>query len=287
VLSAGAIGLIGGRFWPAVFEVIKGHQAGDEPASALGDRAVAHTRPSWPRALKVLVVWLGLWLAPVVVLTAIFGREHVLAAESIFFSKAAVVTFGGAYSVLAYVAQQAVETYQWLMPKEMLDGLGMAETTPGPLIQVVQFVGFMGAYRHPAPFDPIIAGIFGSLVTTWVTFTPSFLWIFLGAPYIEQLRGHKVLNSALSTITAAVVGVMLNLAIWFAVHVAFAQVDEWRGLGMRLLMPNPATVDFASIAITAGAFVAMFRLKWGMLRTLAIAAAVGLLWFLLFAGGAA
>jgi chromate transporter len=287
VLSAGAIGLIGGRFRPALFALIKDANTGDEPASALGDHAVAHTRPSWPRALKVLVVWLGLWLTPVVLLTAIFGREHVLAAEAIFFSKAAVVTFGGAYSVLAYVAQQAVETYQWLMPKEMLDGLGMAETTPGPLIQVVQFVGFMGAYRHPAPFDPIIAGIFGSLVTTWVTFTPSFLWIFLGAPYIEQLRGHKVLNSALSTITAAVVGVMLNLAIWFAVHVAFAQVDEWRGLGMRLLMPNPATVDFASIAITAGAFVAMFRLKWGMLRTLAIAAAVGLLWFLLFAGGAA
>ncbi|MFA9478038.1 chromate efflux transporter [Phycisphaerales bacterium AB-hyl4] len=286
VLGAGLLGLIGGRLWPSLFAVLKGHGEDNGPAAALADHAEAHTRPSWGRTLKVLAVWLPLWFVPVAALVAVFGREHVLAAEAIFFSKAAVVTFGGAYSVLAYIAQQAVETYQWLMPGEMLDGLGMAETTPGPLIQIVQFVGFMGAYRFPEPFDPIMAGILGSIVTTWVTFTPCFLWIFLGAPYIEHLRGNKVLSAALSTITAAVVGVVLNLAIWFGVHVMFDRIEEWRGFGVRLLVPEWATINVASLLITAGAFIAMFQFKWGMIRTLAVAAGVGMAWFLLFNGGA-
>jgi chromate transporter len=232
------------------------------------------------RTLKVLVIWLPLWFLPIAALGATLGRDHVLTQEAIFFSKASVVTFGGAYSVLAYIAQQAVETYQWLMPGEMLDGLGMAETTPGPLIQVVQFVGYMGSYRNPEPFGPIMAGVLGSLVTTWVTFTPCFLWIFLGAPYIEHLRGNRLLTSGLSTITAAVVGVILNLAIWLAIYVAFDQVDEYRGFGGRLLVPRWSTVDIASVVITSGAFLALFRLKWGLVTTLATATVVGMAWFL-------
>jgi chromate transporter len=165
--------------------------------------------------------------------------------------------------------------YGWLQPGEMLDGLAMAETTPGPLIQVVQFVGFMGAYRDPAPFDPLTAAVVASVVTTWVTFVPCFLWIFLGAPYIEYLRGNRILSAGLSAITAAVVGVVLNLAVWFAVHVAFARVDEWRAMGLRLLVPELSSADFAAILIAIVAFVALFELKWNMLRTLGVAAVVG------------
>jgi chromate transporter len=219
---------------------------------------------------------LALWIAPLGLLAAWLGRSHILVSEAVFFSKAALVTFGGAYAVLAYIGQQAVETYGWLRPGEMLDGLGMAETTPGPLIQVVQFVGFMGAYRNPAPFDPITAGLLGSVVTTWVTYVPCFLWIFLGAPYVERLRGNVALGAALSCITAAVVGVMLNLAVWFAVHVMFETVGETRHLGMRFLVPDWSTVRYASAAIAAGAFLALFRLEWGMIRTLLAAAVAGL-----------
>jgi chromate transporter len=188
-----------------------------------------------------------------------------------------VVTFGGAYSVLAYLAQQAVQTYGWLLPGEMLDGLGMAETTPGPLIQVVQFVGFMGAYRAGLGIDPMLAGVLGAILTTWVTFVPCFLWIFLGAPYIEYLRGNHRLTSALSAITAAVVGVVLNLAVWFSLHTIFAQVGETRAYGVRLYTPDLASIDLFAAAIAAAAFVAMFELRWPMLRTLAISAAIGAL----------
>jgi chromate transporter len=200
----------------------------------------------------------------------------VYAEEALFFSKTAMVTFGGAYSVLAYVAEAAVDRHGWLAPGEMLDGLGMAETTPGPLIQVVQFVGFMGAYRHPGELSPFAAGVAGSIITTWVTYVPCFLWIFLGAPYIEHLRGKQALNAALSTITAAVVGVILNLYIWFALHVIFATVDE-QALGpLRLLIPDWRTIDPVAVAISIAAFVAMFRYKVGMRTVLAISSALGL-----------
>src|SRR5690606_16161497 len=169
---------------------------------------------------------------PIVLLFTFLGRGHVFTEESLFFSKVAVVTFGGAYAVLAYIAQQAVERYGWLLPGEMLDGLGMAETTPGPLIQVVQFVGFMGAYNNPGSMNPMTAGVLASIIVTWVTFVPCFLFIFLGAPYIEYLRGNKSLTTALSGITAAVVGVILNLGIWFAIHTVFSKVNEWQGYGM-------------------------------------------------------
>ena len=228
VIAAGIIGFVGGRLWPAIFSGGAGHGGAQGGAAATDDDAIdaasdagqlAHTRPSTARAVRVLFICLILWLAPIAVLIAALGTAHVFTQESLFFSKMAVVTFGGAYAVLAYVAQQAVATYGWLAPGEMLDGLGMAETTPGPLIMVVQFVGFMGAYRNPGMLDPMLAGMLGAAITTWVTFVPCFLWIFLGAPYIEALRGNKSLSAALSTITAAIVGVVLNLAVWFAIHV--------------------------------------------------------------------
>lgn len=279
VLGAGVIGLIGGRLQPEVFCVIKGHGSdADERDIATGDRQSFRVGPTWGRSARVAAFWLALWIVPVVTILAWLGPDHVLAVESLFFSQAAVVTFGGAYAVLGYVAQQAVEIYGWLQPGEMLEGLAMAETTPGPLIQVVQFVGFMGAFRNSAPFDPLTAGIIASVLVTWVTFVPCFLWIFLGAPYIERLRGNRILSAGLSAITAAVVGVILNLAIWFGVHVAFAGVEEWHGFGMRLLIPDLASADLASIAISLGAFLAMFRLKWNMILTLGIAAAVGIVY---------
>jgi chromate transporter len=193
----------------------------------------------------------------------------------VFFSKMAMVTFGGAYAVLAYVAQQAVDNYGWLKPGEMLDGLGMAETTPGPLIMVLQFVGFMAAFRDPGSLSPMLAGTLGGLLATWVTFTPCFLWIFLGAPFIEVLRGNTALNGALSAITAAVVGVVLNLAIWFALHSVFRQVTAVHSYGFDFDMPVLGSVDPWALALSIAAIVAIFRFKVGMITTLIACSAVG------------
>ncbi|MEX2516915.1 MAG: chromate efflux transporter, partial [Gammaproteobacteria bacterium] len=206
-----------------------------EQADATASRGDAYpptltVKPTPLRAIRLISVFALLWFGPLLWIAAQLGTDSVYFQEGWFFSKAAVVTFGGAYAVLAYIAQQAVDVYGWLAPGEMLDGLGMAETTPGPLIQVVQFVGFMGAYRLPGELNPLVAGTFGAILTTWVTFVPCFLWIFLGAPYVEALRGNQALSAALRGITAAVVGVILNLALWFALHVLFADLDEtWFG----------------------------------------------------------
>ena len=230
------------------------------------------------RTLRTVGVALALWFAPVALAAVVLGRDHVLVAEGLFFSELAVVTFGGAYAVLAYVAQQAVETYAWLAPGEMLDGLGLAETTPGPLIMVVQFVGFLGAYRHPAPFDPMTAGILGAVMTTWVTFVPCFLWIFLGAPYIERLRRNAPLSAALSAVTAAVVGVILNLALWFGLHVVFAEVRPVSTMGLRLLVPVFSTVDPAALLLSLLAGLCLLVFRVGMLPTLGLSAGLGVLW---------
>jgi chromate transporter len=189
----------------------------------------------------------------------------------------AMVTFGGAYAVLAYVAQQAVEHYGWLAPGEMHDGLGMAETTPGPLIMVQQFVGFMAAYRDPGALSPVLAGTLGGLLATWVTFTPCFLWIFLGAPFVEALRDNKVIDGALSAITAAVVGVILNLAIWFALHTIFHDVTPIRAYGLSFDMPVASSVDAWALALSLAAILAIFRFKAGMIPTLAGCCGVGML----------
>jgi chromate transporter len=284
VIVAAVLGFVGGRIWPSWFLVVRGDAEDEvdasEDAESIASRR-AEERPSSARAVRVALLWLTIWLAPLAVLGAVLGGSHVFVQEGVFFGQAAVVTFGGAYAVLAYVAQKAVETFGWLQPGEMLDGLGMAETTPGPLIQVVQFVGFMAAYRNPGTLDPMLAGVIGSVVVTWVTFAPCFLWIFLGAPYIEYLRGHKGLSCALSAITAAVVGVILNLAVWFSLHTLFAEVGEEQIAGMRLLVPKWGSLDLAAAIIAAGAFLALFRFNLSMLRTLGISVAAGAAWFAL------
>lgn len=239
-----------------------------------GDETAA--RPDTTAMVRSALLWVTLWFVPIAVVAALVGREHVFVDEALFFSKAAVVTFGGAYAVLAYLAQQAVDVYQWLAPGEMLDGLGMAETTPGPLIQVVQFVGFMGAYRAPGALDPLLAGVVGSAVTTWATFVPCFLFIFVGAPYVEYLSSRKVLNAALAGITAAVVGVILNLAAWFSANTLFADLTVLESWPVRVIVPTWSSLDVGALAITAGASVAMFRFRVGMFSTLATAALIGI-----------
>ena len=244
----------------------------------LNNKVLAHTESSFRQSVKVAIIWLIIWLGPIFVMILALGTTNVFVQEGLFFSKIAVVTFGGAYAVLAYVAQQAVYNYQWLSPGEMLNGLGMAETTPGPLIMIVQFVGFMGAYRNPGQLDPITAGILGSMITTWVTFAPCFLWIFLGGPYIEKLRNNKLLASALSAITAAVVGVILNLAVWFSLHVIFKTVNEVFIGFIHVWVPVWGTIEYASLAIAVGALISSLLLKIGMIPTLLISAVIGVLY---------
>jgi chromate transporter len=240
-----------------------------------------HVRPSLARASRVLAIWLPLWLLPVAILLAWRGADDVHSQVAVFFSQMAVVTFGGAYAVLAYVAQQAVEGFGWLQPGEMLDGLGMAETTPGPLILVLQFVGFLAAYRDPGGLPPWLAGSLAAALTLWVTFVPCFLWIFLGAPYVERLRANRALAGALAAITAAVVGVILNLAAWFALHTIFAEVTATSAWGIRLWQPVWHTIDWASLVLAIGAAVAMFRFQVGMLPVLAGSAVLGGAYFML------
>jgi chromate transporter len=276
VIGAGIIGLVGGKLRPAQFVVIKPHVAETAaPDDTSGLNIDAQSSRPLMRAVRISAIALGLWFLPIMALAWLLGSNHVFVQEGVFFSKMAVVTFGGAYAVLAYVSQQAVEQYGWLAPGEMLDGLGLAETTPGPLILVVQFVGFLGAYRNPGLLDPMLAGTLGALLTTWVTFVPCFLWIFLGAPYIDRLRDKETLSAGLSAITAAVVGVVLNLAVWFGLHVLFAEVGEVRLSWLTLQVPAWATLDVAAAALAAGALVAMLRFRVPMVTTLASCAALG------------
>jgi chromate transporter len=271
IIAAGVIGYIGAKAGRPEFAAVE-HGGGKNAAavdSMLGEQLPDHVRPSVPRALKVSAVWLLLWLVPVFALLIAFGQANVFSQIAVFFSKMAMVTFGGAYAVLAYVAQQAVEHYHWVSPREMLDGLGMAETTPGPLIMVLQFVGFMAAFRDPGALSPMLAGTLGGLLATWVTFTPCFLWIFLGAPFIETMRGNKGLAGALSTITAAVVGVILNLSIWFALHTVFRQTVPVRSFALSFDMPVWSSIDVAALALAIAAAAAIFRFNVGMLTVLA------------------
>jgi chromate transporter len=282
ILSAALLGYWGGKRGMAAFQVGGGHGDGNDPGlsdrdSLLGEGLPAHARPNRRWSLRISATFLLLWLTPVALLLVTLGGENVFSQIATFFSKMAVVTFGGAYAVLGYVTQEAVQNYGWLAPGEMLDGLGMAETTPGPLIQVVQFVGFMGAYREATGLDPMLAATLAAVLTTWVTFVPCFLWIFLGAPHVERLRDNRALSAALSAITAAVVGVILNLAIWFGIHVIFAEVEERHALGARLLIPNPASLDLLALLLAAGAMIAIFRFKVGMLKVLGGCALLGVL----------
>ncbi|WP_342358470.1 chromate efflux transporter [Terrarubrum flagellatum] len=284
ILVAALIGYIGARFGLRQFAVGGGHgSAGakaDDRTFLLGDDAEAHAQPAVSASLRIAAICLALWLIPVAALLAMFGTADTFSQIALYFSKMAMVTFGGAYAVLAYVAQQAVEQYHWLKPGEMLDGLGMAETTPGPLIMVLQFVGFMAAYRDPGSLPPMLAGTLGGLLATWVTFAPCFLWIFLGAPFIEVMRGDKALAGALSAITAAVVGVILNLAIWFGIHTLFHQVQHVAGFGLAFDAPVFASVNVWALILSIAAIVAVFRFKADMIATLIACSAAGVALYL-------
>jgi chromate transporter len=277
IIAAGVIGYVGAKSGRREFAAVPhgGSKSSSAIDSMLGDELPDHVRPSVPRALRVSAVWLPLWLVPVGTLLIALGQANVFSQIALFFSKMAMVTFGGAYAVLAYVAQQAVEHYHWVQPREMLDGLGMAETTPGPLIMVLQFVGFMAAYRDPGTLSPMLAGTLGGLLATWVTFTPCFLWIFLGAPFIETLRGNKGLAGALTAITAAVVGVILNLSIWFALHTVFRETSPMRSFGLSFDMPVWSSMDVAALVLAVAASTAVFRFNMGMLTVLSGACAAG------------
>lgn len=279
VLAAGLLGFWGHRAgWRGL--AAPGHAAGAgglaESDSLLGTGTPAHARVDARFALRTGLIFAALWLGPVAALMMMLGPAHVMAQIAGLFSVLAVVSFGGAYAVLAYLAQAAVETYGWLTPGQMLDGLGLAETTPGPLILVTQFVGFLAAFGAPGPLPPLLAGALGGALTTWVTFVPSFLFIFLGAPFIERLRGNAALAAALGAITAAVVGVILNLAVWFALHVIFGQVGRWDGYGLALPWPEPASLDPLALALSLLALAAVLLARLGPATVLAFCALAGL-----------
>ncbi|MER9290952.1 chromate efflux transporter [Mesorhizobium sp. M0518] len=279
VLFAGLTGWLGDRIAPGLFS---GSAHGkDDVADFKGavdlmfERGeLAHVKPTKWHAPRTVAIWLPLWLGPVLLIWWFTGSASVWTEIGQFFSLMAVVTFGGAYAVLAYVAQAAVQSFGWLAPGEMVDGLGLAETTPGPLILVLQFVGFIAAFRHSGSLDPLLAGSLGALLTLWVTFTPCFFWIFLGAPYIEALRGNKALSAALGAITAAIVGVIMNLALWFGLHVIFREVHA-TGLGMNV--PVLSSIDWRAALLSGAAMIAILKLKIGMLPTLALSALAGVL----------
>ena len=280
VLGAGMIGWWSARRGGTAFRP-GGHGASGGAGVAdadtlLGEALPAHARPGWRATLRTTLLWLALWLVPVVALRVALGPDDVFARIATFFATMATVTFGGAYAVLAYVAQQAVDDYGWLAPREMLDGLGLAETTPGPLIMVLQFVGFLAAYRDPGGMAPLFAATLGGLLATWVTFAPCFLWIFLGAPFIERLRGNAAVGGALAAITAAVVGVVLNLALWFALHTLFRATVAVRAGPFRFDAPVLTTLDPYALALALAAAVALFRTRAGVIVTLLASALGGL-----------
>jgi len=255
VLAAGVVGFFTTR-------------ATAQPAAAVPGR--------WRQAFTATLVGLVLWWTPVAAAVLLLGYDHVFTDIGVFFSKLAVVSFGGAYALLAYMAQQAVETYGWMTAPEMVDGLGLAETLPGPLIKVTQFVGFLGAFRAPEPFSAVTSAVLGSALTTWVTFVPPMMLIFAGAPFVEQLRGNPRLSGALAAITAAVVGVILNLTLWFVLHVLFTEVREVRAGPLRWYAFDPSTVDLvvAGLAMVAAALAFVFHR--GLLQLVAVMAALGI-----------
>lgn len=280
VLGAGLLGWLLSRRVVGLGEP-RGHAGGDDGADAgpppmVSDDALHHALPSGRRSATVAGVGVVLWFAPVLAFALLVDSTPVFVDQGLFFSGAALVTFGGAYAVLAYVAQQAVEVYRWLLPGEMVRGLALAETTPGPLVMVVQFVAFVGAYRQPGSLDPWVAAVLASLLVTWVTFVPCFLLVLLGAPYVERLRGNRAISAALTGITAAVVGVIANLAVFFALHTLFDDTTELAAGPVRLEVPVPASLDPVAAAITVVALVVMLRRGWSPLRTLGLCAALGL-----------
>lgn len=266
VLSAGLIGYFTGTAAPGMIAGAHSNPPSPSPAPAVQKEVVPVDHRGWRRFIKVITVFLTLWFFPIAVLGLWRGWHDTFIDIGILFSKAAVVTFGGAYAVLGYISQQAVGHYHWIMPEQMMDGLGLAETTPGPLIMVNQFVGYLAGYYHAQGLSPAVGGAIGGLLTTWVTFIPSFMMIFLLAPYIQTLRKHKKLGTALSAITAAVVGVVLNLAVLFTHHA---------------LVPDAGGFDWYALAASIIAFIGMQQFQWGMVPVIIGSAAAGYVWQIL------
>jgi chromate transporter len=283
ILAAALVGLVGALRGSQAFQLGVGHRGAHRDTvadadSILGSETPPHARRNLRWSMTISGVLLVLWLAPVGLLALLLGPTNVFAQVAVFFSQMAVVTFGGAYAVLAYVAQEAVQHYGWLQPGEMLDGLAMAETTPGPLIMVVQFVGFMAAYRDPGALDPMMAATLAAILTTWVTFVPCFLWIFLGAPFIEALRDNRALTGALSAITAAVVGVIANLAAWFSLHTLFRDVATLRLYGLAVDIPVISSIDLSAVTLSLLALAAVFWLRASVFVVLGGCAVIGIAW---------
>lgn len=230
----------------------------------------------WGQSVRAALLWGVIWAVPMIAVFATLGRDHVLWQIGSFFSRLAVVTFGGAYAVLAYMAQEAVQGFGWLSPGEMADGLGLAESTPGPLIMVTQFVGYLAAFRAPDPFSPVVAGLLGAALTTWVTFAPCFLWIFTFAPWIERLAHAPRLKGGLAALTASIVGVIANLTAWFLLHVLFTRVGEVRAGPLRLYAPDWASADWRAAVLAALAAILLFRLRWNIIAVLGVAGVGGL-----------
>jgi chromate transporter len=278
VVAAGLIGWLNARYGSLAF-MAAGHAKASrfsDAASALGADIPAHAQPGGAKTFGTAFILLLLWLAPIIALVSLRGPDNRFSEITLFFGRMAVVTFGGAYAVLAYVGQAAVEQYQWLTAAEMLDGLGLAESAPGPLIMVTQLVGFLGGFRDPGILLPLWGGVLAGLLTTWVTFVPCFLWIFVGAPYVERLRHNASLSSALAAITVAVVGVILHLGLWFAFHYLFARqltVD----VGIRaIFLPDFAHINWAAVGLTLFAIIALFRFKVGAIALILCAGLAGL-----------
>ena len=277
ILGALLVGSLGGRWWPRLFPPVQEGQRHGESAIPDDGEALEHTLPSLGRSVRVLTVGLGAWLLPLIAVSLAPGAPAVLEDEAIFFSKAAMVTFGGAYAVLAYLNQAAVYQFGWLTAGQMVTGLGLAESTPGPLIMVTEFVGFIAGYRFPGELDPLVGGVLGATVATWATFAPSFLWIFLGAPYIERLRNNRALTTTLSAVTAAVVGVVLNLAVTFGIQTLFDRVGTTRVLSTTLPAPSWASIDIFALAVAAFSFLALWKLRPNILWVVLASALAGLL----------
>ena len=276
VIAAAVLGVAGSRIAPTAFTAAAHHDS-DEVAVLDDALEGGRERSGW-RTVRVLVIGLVVWWGPLLLVMALRGPDDTLSKEALFFSQAAMVTFGGAYAVLAYINQAAVHQFGWLEPGQMVTGLGLAESTPGPLIMVTQFVGFLGAFRFPGGLDPVIAGLLGGTVTVWATFAPCFLWIFLGAPYIERLRGNRRLDAALGAVSAAVVGVIANLAVTFAIVALFEVVDQARVSNVTFPAPVFSSIDpFVLVAAVVG-FVALWRFKVNVLWVVGSSAVAGLLY---------
>jgi chromate transporter len=282
--SALLFGWLGGRLRPAWFvsSAAHGSEDSDAPAPLIADDALHGASRSLPRAAFVLAAGLAAWGVPVALLGIWQGTDSTLFEMATFFSLTAVVTFGGAYAVLSYIGQRAVNVYGWLRPGEMATALALAETTPGPLIQLVQFVAFVGAYRQPGSLNPWVAGLVATVVVVWVTYVPCFLWIFLGAPYVEALRQNQGISHALNAVTAAVVGVIANLAAFFALHALFDRVDDGRHIGVfEMSVPHWSSLDWRAVAVAAFAAIGLFRARWAVARTVVVAGGAGsVLYFL-------